>query len=92
MKALVIAEIGQNHNGDMGIAKELIHIAKEKGADIAKFQIYDVDKIFKPDFEWYKESKGAQLDRDQVFLLKEECDKAGIMRGHRARGRAQSAA
>ncbi|XP_030752596.1 sialic acid synthase [Sitophilus oryzae] len=37
-KTFVIAEIGQNHQGDINIAKELIKIAKECGADCAKFQ------------------------------------------------------
>jgi len=34
----VIAEIGCNHKGEMSIAKELILLAKNSGADIAKFQ------------------------------------------------------
>lgn len=75
---LIIAEIGQNHNGNIGIAKELIHAAKAKGADIAKFQLYDVDKIFPPHFEWYKEAKEAQLSKTQVFELAEECAKLDI--------------
>ncbi len=33
-----IAEIGINHNGDLGIAKKLINVAKESGCDIVKFQ------------------------------------------------------
>ena len=75
---LIIAEIGQNHNGDMNIAKKLIHAAKEKGIDIAKFQLYDVDKVFEPDFEWYKEAQEAQLTKDEAFELAEECDRVGI--------------
>ncbi len=63
---LIIAEIGQNHNGDMEIARKLINAAKEGGADIAKFQLYDVDAIFPPDFQWYKEAKEAQLNQQQV--------------------------
>ena len=34
----VIAEIGANHNGDMGLAKEMIDAARECGADAVKFQ------------------------------------------------------
>tara|TARA_Y100001970_G_C14248403_1_gene869970 strand:+ start:4440 stop:5306 length:867 start_codon:yes stop_codon:yes gene_type:complete len=34
----VIAEIGCNHKGEMNIAKELILLAKNSGADVAKFQ------------------------------------------------------
>ncbi len=37
-KPHVIAEIGCNHKGDFAIAKELIKVAKESGADVAKFQ------------------------------------------------------
>ena len=37
-KSKVIAEIGCNHKGDMGIAFELLDLAKECGADVAKFQ------------------------------------------------------
>ena len=43
---LIIAEIGQNHNGDMEMARKLITAVKEAGADIVKFQLFDVDAIF----------------------------------------------
>lgn len=77
-KAVIIAEIGLNHNGDMDIAKKLIRSAKDNGADVAKFQAYDVDSIFDKDFEWYKEVKRAQLDFEGMKMLKEECDRIGI--------------
>ncbi len=75
---LIIAEIGQNHNGDMEIARKLISAAKEGGADIAKFQLYDVDSIFPLTFEWYKEAKQAQLTREQVQEMADFCKKVGI--------------
>ena len=37
-KPKIIAEIGCNHKGDMGIAFELLDLAKSCGADVAKFQ------------------------------------------------------
>lgn len=37
-RILIIAEAGVNHNGNMDIAKELIRVAKEAGADMVKFQ------------------------------------------------------
>ena len=37
-KPKVIAEIGCNHKGDIEIAKELLRLAKECNADVAKFQ------------------------------------------------------
>jgi sialic acid synthase SpsE len=36
----VIAEAGANHNRDLGIARELIDVAAEAGADAVKFQTY----------------------------------------------------
>lgn len=38
---MLVAEIGQNHCGDMELAKDLIRIALWNGADLAKFQLYD---------------------------------------------------
>lgn len=75
---MLIAEIGQNHNGDIALAKKLIHAAKKCGADMVKFQLYDVDSIFSRDFQWYKEAKQAQLSFEDISGMKKECDRAGI--------------
>ncbi|ELZ6265179.1 N-acetylneuraminate synthase, partial [Campylobacter coli] len=32
-KALIIAEAGVNHNGDLNLAKKLIEVAAKSGAD-----------------------------------------------------------
>jgi len=37
-KPIIVAEIGCNHMGDLEIAKNLINLAKDCGADYAKFQ------------------------------------------------------
>jgi sialic acid synthase len=44
--AYVIAEIGNNHQGDLGKAKALIHAAKECGVDAVKFQKRDNRRLF----------------------------------------------
>ena len=44
-KPYIIAEIGVNHEGSISQAKELIELAKEGGADAAKFQTYKAEKI-----------------------------------------------
>lgn len=43
---LVIAEIGLNHNGDPALARELIGLAADAGADAVKFQKRSVDRCF----------------------------------------------
>jgi N,N'-diacetyllegionaminate synthase len=44
-KVLVIAEAGVNHNGDFGLAKQLVEIAAQSGADYVKFQTFKADKL-----------------------------------------------
>jgi N,N'-diacetyllegionaminate synthase len=43
-KTLIIAEAGVNHNGDLDIAKQLIDIAAEAGADFVKFQTFNASR------------------------------------------------
>lgn len=40
-----IADIGANHDGDLGRARELIHMCAEAGADAAKFQHFAAKSI-----------------------------------------------
>ena len=44
---LIIAEIGNNHQGDVGFAKELVDLAADAGADIVKFQLRDMDALYR---------------------------------------------
>lgn len=44
-KTLIIAEAGVNHNGDINLAKQLIDVAAEAGADFVKFQTFKADKL-----------------------------------------------
>jgi N,N'-diacetyllegionaminate synthase len=45
MKTLIIAEAGVNHNGDMQMARRLIDVAAEAGADMVKFQTFSADRL-----------------------------------------------
>jgi len=40
-----IAEVGINHNGDLGMAKRMIETAKEVGADAVKFQTFKAEEF-----------------------------------------------
>ena len=42
-KTVIIAEAGVNHNGDIAIARELIDVAADAGADMVKFQTFRAD-------------------------------------------------
>ena len=44
-KILIIAEAGVNHNGDISLAKLLIDVAAEAGADLVKFQTFNADRL-----------------------------------------------
>lgn len=41
----LIAEIGGNHEGDFGLAKEILHSSLETDVDVVKFQIYTGDSL-----------------------------------------------
>ena len=89
-----IADIAANHDGDLKRAIDLIYLAKESGADVAKFQHFHASSIvsdygFKNlkthgshQSAWKKSVYDVYLDAsvnpDWTHILKETCDKAGI--------------
>ena len=44
MSVLIIAEAGVNHNGSIDIAKQLIDVASNSGADVVKFQTFNANR------------------------------------------------
>jgi len=80
LKTEIIAEIGQNHNGDMALAERLIRAAKEAGADVAKFQLYDAKALFPPREQnpWFDYNCSTELTKADVGRLAECCAKIGI--------------
>jgi len=69
MKREIIAEIGQNYNGCMTIARSLIEFAKDNGADVAKFQLYDESLTI---------AYTRPLEKDELKMLKQKCDSEEI--------------
>ncbi len=45
MRTLIIAEAGVNHNGSLDLARKLIDVAAEAGADYVKFQTYKTSSL-----------------------------------------------
>ena len=89
----IIAEAGLNHNGKIEKALEMIKLAKNSGADAIKFQTFKATEIvsdkslnftYKSQGKMITESqlelfKRCELDRDNFFEIKKECDKENIL-------------
>jgi N-acetylneuraminate synthase len=62
----VIAEIGNNHNGKLDLAKRLIDLAADAGADCAKFQIRNLRALYRNagDAQDASEDLGSQYTLD----------------------------
>ena len=66
----ITAEIGINHNGDIGIAKQLIDVAKLAGCDAVKFQKRTVSKIYSKEIlDTPRESPWGTTTREQKLGL-----------------------
>lgn len=75
----IIAEIGQNFNGDISLAKKMIQLVKECGADVAKFQVYDAKALFpKENNPWYDYNCKTELTKADLIELVKECERVGI--------------
>jgi N-acetylneuraminate synthase len=89
-----IADIAANHDGDFERAKLLIRLAKEAGADAAKFQNFDAPKIVSDygfthmnaqvshQAAWKKSVvdvyRAASIPFEWTMTLMEECQEVGI--------------
>ena len=79
MSIRVIAEAGENHVGDIGRAKAMVHSAAKSGADFVKFQSYSVDDLAPSVDADVREWIGrVQLSEDNHHALHAEAEKAGI--------------
>ena len=89
----IVAEAGVNHNGDVALARELIDVAADAGADAVKFQTFHAPALVSreaPKAAYQRETTGggeSQLDmlrRLELGLaehadLKAHCAKRGVM-------------
>jgi N-acetylneuraminate synthase len=89
-----IADISANHDGDLGRACELIHLAARSGANAAKFQNFRAEDIVSDrgfralgearshQARWregvYEVYRKASLPWEWTPVLKAECERAGI--------------
>lgn len=83
----IIAEMGQNHNGDLNLAKRILDAAKEAGVDAVKLQTLTAEKLVSkktptygeldpslPKFQWlmYKQAELSREDHRKLFKYAKE--------------------
>jgi sialic acid synthase SpsE len=66
----VIAEAGANHNRDIGVARELIDVARDAGADAVKFQVYSGQTLYSRKTPRFRYLKGSS-DKPVSELLED---------------------
>lgn len=77
-KTIIIAEAGVNHNGSIELAKKLVDVASDAGADYVKFQTFKANKIAskqaqKADYQQQTTDKAeSQLEMLKRLELSEE--------------------
>ena len=86
----IIGEIGINHNGDIGLAKDLINMAVECGCDAVKFQKREVEKVIPKEMwknkkvtpdgvvDYIDYKKGIELSKTDYVYLKNYCNTKNI--------------
>jgi N,N'-diacetyllegionaminate synthase len=78
-RVIVIAEIGNNHEGSFDVALEMVDRAAEAGVDAVKFQTFKTETFVAPSqVERFERMKGFELTQDQFAALAERAKGAGI--------------
>jgi sialic acid synthase SpsE/sugar phosphate isomerase/epimerase len=62
--SFIIAEIGNNHNGSLELAKKLIDAATEASVDCVKFQLRDMDTLYSKKGNAVSEDLGSEYTLD----------------------------
>lgn len=85
-KTFIISEIGNNHNGSITRALEMIDLSKKMGADAVKFQLRDVENMYRKNNE--NEDLGTEyildllgkyeLKNEDHKIIREYCKKINI--------------
>ena len=67
----IIAEAGVNHNGNLKLAKKLIDISVDAGADAVKFQTFNADQVISKNVKKIDYQRKNFKDKDsQLNMLK----------------------
>ncbi len=79
-QVLVVAEIGNNHEGDPELARELVRQAARAGVGAVKFQTFRAELLQSPeDGRRLEQLRAFQLEPEQFGMLAREAEQAGVM-------------
>jgi N,N'-diacetyllegionaminate synthase len=79
-KVVIIAEIGNNHEGSYSLAEDMIGLAVESGADAVKFQTFQTEHyVSVNDKERYKRLKSFELTFNEFEKLSNIAKELGIL-------------
>lgn len=79
-KVLIVAEIGNNHEGSASLAEEMVFSAAEAGADAVKFQtIRAAHLVSSSDQRRFEQLKAFELSGHVFDRLRRVADKAGVI-------------
>ncbi len=79
-KIFIIAEIGNNHEGSLSLAKKMIKAAKNSGADAVKFQTIVPEKLVEEeDIKRLNQLRKFELSIANYIQLKKFCKKIDII-------------
>ena len=74
----IIAEIGINHEGDVGVCEQMITAAAESGADAVKLQTINADANYVIGSESYDIFKGSELTQEETARMFELASKYNL--------------
>jgi sialic acid synthase SpsE len=75
----VIAEIGINHGGDVGLAHQMVDAAADAGATAVKFQTIDADSSYVPGTPSHAAFSGATLTLEEYQTLVTHCQERDVV-------------
>jgi N,N'-diacetyllegionaminate synthase len=65
----IIAEIGVNHNGDLELARKMVDVAAECGADCVKLQTFRAEEFMSDRSLDYEYENGGKKVRENMFTM-----------------------
>ena len=78
-RVLVVAEVGNNHEGDVGAAEEMIRTAAAAGADAVKLQVFRTELFTAPeDGARFERLRSFELSRAEVTHLHDVARDVGV--------------